>query len=124
MANIKILQQIQHDLKAPKLQENKFGGYKYRSCEDIMEAVKPLLDKYGAILTVSDDIVLVGCPDNEKSQCRFYVKATATLADSENGEVLAQTTAFAREPAIKKGMDDSQITGAASVSFRYREGSL
>lgn len=110
MANTKILQAIQHELKAPKNQENKFGGYKYRSCEDIMEAVKPLLDKNEAALTVADDIVLIGD--------RYYVKATATLCAAESGEVLAQTTAFAREPLAKKGMDESQITGAASSYAR------
>lgn len=114
MANTKILQMIQHELKAPKGQENKFGGYKYRSCEDIMEAVKPLLDKHGATLTVSDDIVFIG----DKDDARFYIKATATLCDAEGGEVLAQTTAFAREPLAKKGMDESQITGAASSYAR------
>jgi len=114
MSNSKILQDIQRELKAPKGQENKFGGYKYRSCEDIMEAVKPLLDKYGATLTVSDDIVFIG----DKDDTRFYIKATATLCATENGEVLAQTTAFAREPLAKKGMDESQITGAASSYAR------
>ena len=107
---MKKLQAIQQELKAPKGQENKFGGYRYRSCEDIMEAVKPLLDKNNAILTIADDIVLVGD--------RFYVKATAILADSETGEQIAQTTAFARESITKKGMDDSQITGAASSYAR------
>lgn len=110
MSNMKILQTIQHELKAPKGQENKFGGYKYRSCEDIMEAVKPLLDKNEATLTVADDIVLIGD--------RYYIKATATLWDSKGGEMLAQTTAFAREPVAKKGMDESQITGAASSYAR------
>ena len=110
MSNMKILQTIQHELKAPKGQENKFGGYRYRSCEDIMEAVKPLLDKNEATLTVADDIVLIGD--------RYYIKATATLWDSKGGEMLAQTTAFAREPISKKGMDESQITGAASSYAR------
>lgn len=110
MSNMKILQTIQHELKAPKGQENKFGGYRYRSCEDIMEAVKPLLDKNEATLTVADDIVLIGD--------RYYIKATATLWDSKGGEILAQTTAFAREPVAKKGMDESQITGAASSYAR------
>lgn len=110
MTSKKTLQIIQHELKAPKGQENKFGGYRYRSCEDIMEAVKPLLDKNNAILTVSDDVVVIGD--------RFYLKAVATLLDSESGEILAQTTAFAREPVAKKGMDESQITGAASSYAR------
>ena len=115
--NMKILQKIQTELKAPKNQENKFGGYKYRSCEDILEAVKPLLDKYNATLTVADDIITLGNTEKD-GQCRFYIKATATLFDSEGGEILAQTTAFAREPVSKKGMDDSQITGSASSYAR------
>ena len=108
--NTRTLQAIQHELKAPKGQENKFGGYRYRSCEDIMEAVKPLLDKNNASLVVSDDIVMIGD--------RFYIKAIATLLDSESGNIIAQTSAFAREPITKKGMDDSQITGAASSYAR------
>lgn len=98
---------IQGELKAPKSQENKFGGYKYRSCEDILEAVKPLLKKEKVTLTISDDIVEVGG--------RVYVKATATLSD---GEDTISTTAFAREAETKKGMDDSQITGSASSYAR------
>lgn len=98
---------IQGELKAPKSQENKFGGYKYRSCEDILEAVKPLLKKEKVTLTISDDIVEVGG--------RVYVKATATLSD---GEETISTSAFAREAETKKGMDDSQITGSASSYAR------
>lgn len=98
---------IQGELKAPKSQENKFGGYKYRSCEDILEAVKPLLEKEKVTLTISDDIVEVGG--------RVYVKATATLSD---GEETISTSAFAREAETKKGMDDSQITGSASSYAR------
>lgn len=98
---------IQGELKAPKSQENKFGGYKYRSCEDILEAVKPLLKKEKVTLTISDDIVEVGG--------RVYVKATATLSD---GEDTITTSAFAREAETKKGMDDSQITGSASSYAR------
>lgn len=101
------LRVIQSTLKAPKGQENKFGGYKYRSCEDILEAVKPLLKDQNLILTLSDDIVEVGG--------RVYVKATAALTD---GETSVTTTAYAREAETKKGMDDSQITGAASSYAR------
>lgn len=101
------LVQIQTELKAPKNQRNNFGGYNYRSCEDIMEAVKPLLKKYNVSLTVSDDIVCVGT--------RIYVKATATLSD---GIFDVQNSAFAREAEAKKGMDESQITGAASSYAR------
>lgn len=99
------LAKIQKELKATKDQYNKFGGYAYRSAESILESVKPLLD--GAILTIEDDVVLVGD--------RFYIKAIATFQD---GEFIKQTTAFAREPAEQKGMSESQITGAASSYAR------
>lgn len=99
------LSEIQKNLKAPKNQRNNFGGYNYRSCEDILEAVKPLLNDL--ILTISDDIVEVGG--------RVYVKATARITDGEN---TIENTAFARESETKKGMDDSQITGAASSYAR------
>lgn len=99
------LLKIQQTLKAPKNQRNNFGGFNYRSCEDILEAVKPLLD--GAILTLNDEIVLLGN--------RFYVKATATFID---GDFQTSTTAFAREPDTKKGMDEPQITGTASSYAR------
>lgn len=99
---------IQSRLKAPKGQENKFGGYKYRSCEDILEAVKPLLKEFRLNLTISDDVIEVGG--------RIYVKATATLSDGHGQFV--KTSALAREPESKKGMDDSQITGAASSYAR------
>lgn len=102
------LSKIQSELKAPKGQFNNFGKYKYRSCEDIVEAVKPILLKYKASLTISDDIVLIGD--------RFYVKATAILK-IEDGETHS-TIAFAREPENKKGMDESQITGATSSYAR------
>lgn len=98
---------IQYGLKAPKNQRNNFGGYNYRSCEDIMEAVKPLLREFNVVLTVSDEMVLVGD--------RIYVKATATLSDGEDS---ISNSAFAREAESKKGMDESQITGAASSYAR------
>ena len=100
---------IQAELKAPKNQNNTFGKYKYRSCEDILEAVKPLLAKREAVLTISDTVV---CIDG-----RFYVEATATLMDVETGESIT-TKSFAREEETKKGMDGSQITGAASSYAR------
>lgn len=100
---------IQQRLKAPKGQMNSFGGYKYRSCEDILEAVKPILKDYSYAIGISDDIVLVGD--------RIYVKATAYIMDKEN-KIIATATAFAREAATKKGMDDSQITGTASSYAR------
>lgn len=98
---------VQSQLKAPKNQWNKFGGFNYRSCEDILEAVKPLLKAEGLFLTITDDIVVLGD--------RFYVKATATLTD---GERSLSNQAFAREEAKKKGMDGSQVTGAASSYAR------
>lgn len=99
---------IQSELKAPKSQFNKFGGYKYRKAEDILEAVKPLLNKQKCTLTITDDIVMVGN--------RIYVKATATIKN-EKGECEA-TTGWAREEETKKGMDGSQITGASSSYAR------
>ena len=102
------LRGIQNKLNAPKGQYNAFGKYKYRSCEDILAAVKPLLGEYDCSLTLVDDIVPVGS--------RFYIKATATLFDS-CGNTIA-TTAFAREEEAKKGLDASQVTGAASSYAR------
>jgi hypothetical protein len=103
------LQGIQSSLKAPKGQTNKFGGYKYRSCEDILTAVKPLLAEWGCAILIQDDIVEVGG--------RVYVKATASLADNDT-ELAVSATAFAREAEVKKGMDDAQITGSASSYAR------
>lgn len=103
-----MLHLIQQELKAPKGNFNSFGKYKYRSCEDIVEAVKPLLHTHGCHLILSDDIVQVGD--------RIYVKATATIY--KGGEVVGQSTAYAREALDKKGMDDSQITGTASSYAR------
>ena len=96
---------IQQELIAPKNQYNSFGKYNYRSCEDILEGLKPFLGKLKVAVTVTDDIVVVGD--------RFYVKATATLRDCESNETVANT-AFARESDDKKGMDASQVTGATS----------
>ena len=103
------LQGIQSSLKAPKGQTNKFGGYRYRSAEDILEALKPLLGEWGCSLVIQDDMVEVGG--------RVYVKATANLIDNETESVLS-TSAFAREAETKKGMDDAQITGSASSYAR------
>lgn len=99
---------IQSELKAPKTQVNRFGGYKYRKAEDILEAVKPLLAKQKCTLIISDDIVMIGN--------RIYVKATATIKN-EKGEC-ETTTGWAREEENKKGMDGSQITGASSSYAR------
>jgi hypothetical protein len=101
------LQKIQEELKVPKSQFNKFGGYSYRSCEDILETVKPLLAKYGAMLTLTDTIVEVGG--------LVYVKADAIFRAGAFG---VEVSAYAREPETKKGMDASQITGAASSYAR------
>lgn len=102
-----ILNRVQQRLKAPKSQRNAFGGYNYRSCEDILESVKPILATEKATVTLTDDIVLIGE--------RYYVKATATI--TANGESIS-TTAYAREEENKKGMDGSQITGASSSYAR------
>ena len=99
---------IQSNLKAPKNQFNSFGNYKYRSCEDILEAVKPLLKEVNCALTTGDAIVVIGN--------RIYVKATARLETSD-GRVFVNS-AFAREPESKKGMDESQVTGMASSYAR------
>ena len=98
---------IQQNLKAPKGQMNKFGGYKYRSCEDIFEAVKPLLKEKELILQTTDELVQIGE--------RYYIKATAMLSD---GKETITNTAYAREEETKKGMDGSQITGASSSYAR------
>ena len=103
------LKGIQSSLKAPKGQTNKFGGYAYRSAEDILTAVKPLLDEWNCTLVITDDVVEVGG--------RVYVKAAAVLADTE-GEYTIQANGFAREAETRKGMDDSQITGSASSYAR------
>lgn len=98
---------VQSQLKAPKNQRNDFGGFNYRSCEDILEAVKPLLKAEGLCLTITDDIVMLGD--------RYYVKATATLTD---GERSLPNQAFAREPEERAKMDGSQVTGSASSYAR------
>ena len=100
---------VQAALKAPKGQYNSFGKYKYRSCEDIVESVKPLLKTNGLLLTLSDEIVLIGD--------RFYVKATAEVIDTKDGGMIT-VSAFAREEESKKGMDGSQVTGASSSYAR------
>jgi hypothetical protein len=105
---MKELIEIQAKLNAPKNQRNKFGGYNYRSCEDILAAVKPLLTENHCTLMISDEIFTTAD--------RVYIKATATLKN-ESGEI-ESTTAYAREGAEKKGMDESQITGAASSYAR------
>lgn len=100
---------VQIELKAPKNQRNTFGGYNYRSCEDILEAVKPLCMKHQCLVVLADDMV---CNGN-----RYHIKATARFYDMESGEFI-ENAAFAREAESKKGMDDSQITGTASSYAR------
>lgn len=106
---LKRVSEVQQKLKAPKGQYNSFGGYNYRSCEDILEAVKPICAEHSMLLNLSDEIVNVGE--------RYYIKATAKLYDLESDAVIS-STALAREAQTKKGMDDSQITGTASSYAR------
>ena len=103
------LQKIQYEMKAPKNLYNKFGNYSYRNAEGILEAFKPFGEKYKVVLTLSDEVVNVGD--------RYYIKATATLFDTEDLETVTNV-AYARESFDKKGMDDSQITGTASSYAR------
>ena len=132
------LSNIQNELKCNKNQFNNFGGYKYRSCEDILEAVKPICKKYNTTLILSDEIVVLGesTPtvytenyydkdlkrENAKTivlgNQRYYIKATATLYDTENNNEQVWNMAYAREEESKKGMDGSQITGTASSYAR------
>lgn len=100
---------IQGELKAPKGQYNGFGKYKYRSCEDILEALKPLLTKYEMNINISDNIMQVGD--------RYYIQALVKITDVKTNESVS-STAFAREEEHKKGMDASQVTGAASSYAR------
>lgn len=102
-----IVQKVQEELKAPKNQFNAFGKYKYRSLEDILEAVKPLLARYGMCITITDEIVQLGD--------RYYVKATARLSDDKDSMTCK---GYAREPLVQKGMNESQITGSASSYAR------
>lgn len=105
---MKELIEIQSKLKAPKSQYNKFGGYNYRKAEDILEAVKPLLKEQSCTLIITDQIELIGE--------RYYIKATARLTN-ENGETV-ETSAYAREEEVKKGMDASQVSGSTSSYAR------
>ena len=100
---------IQQELKAPKDLYNSYGEYKYRSAEGILEAVKPLLKETGTLLTITDEIVQLGE--------RYYVKAIATLYDTDGLEI-HHCIAMAREQEIKKGMDAAQITGSTSSYAR------
>lgn len=102
------LVEVQCELKAPKDKKNSFGGYNYRSCESILEAVKPLLKEHGLMLLLSDNPTVV--------DGWHFIEATATLSDMDGNCV--SVTAYAREPQAKKGMDDSQVTGTASSYAR------
>ena len=104
------LSNIQQELKAPKGQRNSFGNYNYRSCEDILEAVKPLCLKNKCSLILNDTLENIGN--------RYYIKATARLIDIEDGISSVENNAYAREEEVKKGMDGSQITGTASSYAR------
>lgn len=105
---MKELVTIQQQLKAPKKHRNNFGGYNYRSCEDILEAVKPICHEQGCFITITDDIIT--------SADRVYIKATATIHNAEGKSF--SVSAFAREEETKKGMDAAQITGSASSYAR------
>ncbi len=100
---------VQSKLKAPKGQYNTFGKYYYRNCEDIQEAVKPILNEVNATLILDDEIILIGD--------RYYIKATAVFTDCETGELISNK-AYAREEADKKGMDSAQLTGSTSSYAR------
>tara|TARA_R100001163_G_C5068134_1_gene207969 strand:- start:7358 stop:7810 length:453 start_codon:yes stop_codon:yes gene_type:complete len=100
---------IQQNLKAPKGQTNKFGGYKYRSAEDILNAVKPLCGEYQCTLIIEDQLIHTGD--------RYYVEATAILGDNDSDQAVS-AQAYARECEAKKGMDEAQITGSASSYAR------
>lgn len=107
----KKLMKVQQELKAPKNQKNEFGGYKYRSCADILEAAKPLLKKNDLTLIIKDDVYQIGD--------RYYIKATATIYETCGDETQQiSATAYAREEETKKGMDAAQITGSASSYAR------
>lgn len=101
---------VQNELKVPKTHFNSFGKYNYRNCEDIMDAVKPLLKKYNLLMVISDSVVNIGQ--------RFYVNAVSKVYDSITGEFILENSAFAREDEIKKGMDGAQVTGASSSYAR------
>ena len=100
---------VQNELKAPKNQYNNFGKYAYRNCEDICEAVKPILLEHNLAMFIGDSVELIGD--------RYYIKATVTVVDTETGETV-QNSALAREEENKKGMDSSQVTGSTSSYAR------
>ena len=110
MSNVYMkLIEVQSKLKAPKSCFNKFGNYAYRNCEDILEALKPILNQVKAVVNISDEVVLIGE--------RYYIKATVKFIDGETGDVI-EASAMAREEESKKGMDSSQLTGSTSSYAR------
>ena len=108
--NMKKLINVIAKLQVGKNHKNDFGKYNYRNAEDILQGLKPLMVEYGVLVTISDEIAMVGD--------RFYVKATVKCFDTEDGSLLAENSAFAREAVQKKGMDEAQVTGAASSYAR------
>lgn len=101
---------VQQELNAPKSQRNTFGNYNYRSCEDILEAVKPLLEKHGLVMVIVDELVNIGD--------RYYIKATASISSIVDPSAKVDVSGYAREEEHKKGMDGSQVTGASSSYAR------
>lgn len=110
MGNMLKMVNIISKLQVTKNHQNKFGGYNYRNAEDILSGLKPLMVEYGVVVLISDTIEMVGD--------RYYVKATVKAYDTEDGALLAENAAYAREAAMKKGMDEAQITGSASSYAR------
>ena len=108
--NMKKLINVIAKLQVGKTHKNGFGGYNYRNAEDILQGLKPLMVEYGVLITISDEIAMLGA--------RYYVKATVKCFDVEDGSLLAENSAFAREAVQKKGMDEAQVTGAASSYAR------
>ena len=108
--NVQKLINVIAKLQVGKDHKNQFGGYSYRNAEDILAGLKPLMVEYGVLALISDNIEMVGD--------RYYVKATVKVYDTEDGSLLAENSAYAREAAMKKGMDEAQITGSASSYAR------
>lgn len=108
--NVQKLINVIAKLQVGKDHKNQFGGYSYRNAEDILAGLKPLMVEYGVLVLISDTIEMVGD--------RYYVKATVKVYDTEDGSLLAENSAYARETAMKKGMDEAQITGSASSYAR------
>lgn len=110
MGNMTKMANVIAKLQVAKSHQNKFGGYNYRNAEDILAGLKPLMVEYGIVVLIGDTIEMVGD--------RYYVKATVKVYDNNDGSLLAENSAYAREAAMKKGMDEAQITGSASSYAR------